>query len=124
MKILYFELNGCGTENVAMATKFLTYFDCLKFLHLYANFHLILTNNSLTIAHLNMEPICGHICDVIIFAESAVFFLRLAPSSWLFLNDPKMPQTKTIKKNFSKSKTLKNTLKTQFTSQKSSMILQ
>ena len=29
MKILYFELNGCGTENVAMATKFLTYF-CLS----------------------------------------------------------------------------------------------
>ena len=53
-------------------------FAYLKFLHLYANFHLILTNNSLTIAHLNMEPICGHICDVIIFAESAVFFLRLA----------------------------------------------
>ena len=29
MKILYFELNGCGTENVAIATKFLTYF-CLS----------------------------------------------------------------------------------------------
>ena len=29
MKILYFELNGCGTENVAMTTKFLTYF-CLS----------------------------------------------------------------------------------------------
>ena len=78
MKISYFELNGCGTENVAMATKVLTYFSCLKFLHVFANFYLILTNNSLTIAHLNMEPICGHICDVIIFAELAVFFLLLA----------------------------------------------
>ena len=34
MKILYIELNGCGTENVAMATKFLTFFACLKCLHL------------------------------------------------------------------------------------------
>ena len=29
MKILQFELNGCGTENVEMETKFLTYF-CLS----------------------------------------------------------------------------------------------
>ena len=29
MKILYFELNRCGTENVAMATKFFTLF-CLS----------------------------------------------------------------------------------------------
>ena len=26
IKIIYFDLNGCGTENVAMATKFLTFF--------------------------------------------------------------------------------------------------
>ena len=26
VKILYFELNGSGTENVAMATKFLSFF--------------------------------------------------------------------------------------------------
>ena len=78
MKISYFELNGCGTKNVAMATKFLTYFACLKFLRLYANFHLTLTNHSLTIAYLNIEPICAHICDIIIFAKSAVFFSQLA----------------------------------------------
>ena len=71
MKTLYFELNGCGTENVAMATKFFTFFVCLKLLHLYANFHLIVTNNSLIIAPLNIQPICAHNCDVIIFAESA-----------------------------------------------------
>ena len=29
MKILHFELSGCGTENVAVATKFLRYF-CLS----------------------------------------------------------------------------------------------
>ena len=52
MKILYFELNGCRTENVAMATKFFTY--------------------------LNIQPICAHAFDVIIFADSAVFFSRLA----------------------------------------------
>ena len=47
MKILYFELNGCGTENVTMATKVWTVFACLKFLHLYDNFYLIRINNSL-----------------------------------------------------------------------------
>ena len=54
MKILYFELNGYGTEDVAMATKFLRFFVCLKSFHLYANFYLILINNILIIAHLNI----------------------------------------------------------------------
>ena len=73
MKILYFELNGYGTENVAMATIFLRFFVCLNFLHLYANFYLILINNILLI-----KPICAHTSDVISFAESTVFFSRLA----------------------------------------------
>ena len=54
------------------------FFACFKLLNLYANFYLILTNNSSTIAHLNIEPICAHTSDVIIFAESAVSFSRLA----------------------------------------------
>ena len=54
MKIFYFELNGCSTENVATTTKFLTFFACLTFLHLYANFYLILRSNSLTKEHLNI----------------------------------------------------------------------
>ena len=54
MKILYFELNGCGIENVAVATMFWTFFACLKFLHLYDNFYLIRINNSLVTAHLNI----------------------------------------------------------------------
>ena len=54
MKILYIELNGYGTENVAMATKFLRFFACLKFFHLYANFYFILFNNTLIIAHFNI----------------------------------------------------------------------
>ena len=61
MKIICFELNGCGTENVVMATKFLTFISCLKFVHLYANFYLIVTNNSLNIAHPNIEPICTNL---------------------------------------------------------------
>ena len=52
VKILYFELNGYGAENVAMATKFLRFFACFKFFHLYANFYLILINTILIIAHL------------------------------------------------------------------------
>ena len=47
MKILYFELNGFGTENVAMASKFWTFFARLKFLHLYTNFYQIRINTSL-----------------------------------------------------------------------------
>ena len=58
MRILHFELKGCGTENVILATKFLTFVACLKLLHLYADFHLICTNNpaknSLIMAHLNI----------------------------------------------------------------------
>ena len=46
MRILYFKLNGCGTEKYAMATKFFTFFACLQLFRLYANFHLILTNNN------------------------------------------------------------------------------
>ena len=53
---------------------FLHIFACLKLLHIYANFHLNLTNNSFIIAHLNIQPICAHTCDVIIFAEYAVSF--------------------------------------------------
>ena len=53
MKILYFELNGYRTENVAMATKFEGFFVCLKFFHLYANFYIFLISNILIIAHLN-----------------------------------------------------------------------
>ena len=58
---------------------FLTYF-CLSQVpsSIYANFHLIPTSNSLTVAHLNIEAICAYTCDVIIFAESAPFFSRLA----------------------------------------------
>ena len=54
MKILYFELNGYGTENVAMATKFLRFFASLKFFHLDANFYFILINNILILAYLNI----------------------------------------------------------------------
>ena len=56
---------------------FLHFFACLKLFHLYTNFHLILTNNSLIIAHLDIYLICAPTCDIIIFAESAVFFLQL-----------------------------------------------
>ena len=78
MKILYFELSGCGTENVAMATKFWTAFDFLKFLPPKANFYWTRINNCLAIGHLNIKTICAHTCDVISFAESAVFFSRVA----------------------------------------------
>ena len=57
---------------------FLTYFACLKIFYFFANLYLILTNDSLTIVHLNIEPICANTSDVIIFAESVVFYLRLA----------------------------------------------
>ena len=35
---------------------------------------IILTNDSLTIAHLNIEPICANTSDVTIFTESLVFY--------------------------------------------------
>ena len=58
-----------------METKFLTYFS-LSQDFLFANLYLIVTNDSLTIAHLNIEPICANTSDVIIFAESVVFYSR------------------------------------------------
>ena len=54
MNMLYFELNGCGTGNIAMATKFFDIFDCLKFLQLNANFYLILIHDSLILVLLDI----------------------------------------------------------------------
>ena len=49
-------------------------FFYIFWLHLYAQFYLIVTNNSLIVAHINIQPICAHTFDVIIFADFAVFF--------------------------------------------------
>ena len=46
---------------------------CHKIFYLFASLYLILTNDSLTIAHLNIEPIWADTSDVILFAESVVF---------------------------------------------------
>ena len=64
------------TENAVMATKFFTFLAYLKLLHLYANFHLILTNNSLIIAHINIHIDNQSVLILLmsIFADFNVFF--------------------------------------------------
>ena len=74
----------------AMGTKFLTLFCCLKLLYLYTCFHLILTNNSLTIAHLTIQHHCFNksvlIFVMLQFLLNQLFTFRVFPSILTTLN--------------------------------------